>query len=140
MADYSTVALSGSDPLTTSFLAMGVAFVLFALIIGLAAYIYCALALMKIAKRTKTDKAWLAWIPIANLYLLIKIGGLQWWLIFGLLLVMIPNIGGLLVTVLMAYIWWNICAKLKRPEWWGILLVIPILNLIMLGILAWGKK
>ena len=46
-------------------------------VVLLIVYIYSALALMAIAKRTKTKNAWLAWIPIANIYLMTQIGGLH---------------------------------------------------------------
>ena len=42
-------------------------------IIGLLIYCYTAFALMTIAKKTKTANPWLAWIPVANLYLVTQI-------------------------------------------------------------------
>ncbi|MBI1936197.1 hypothetical protein HYS31_07195 [Candidatus Woesearchaeota archaeon] len=121
-------------------LGLMVGFMILFLILIIAVYIYMALAVMKIAKKTNTANAWLAWIPIANLYLMTQVGGLPGWYTFGILLAFIPFIGGLLVAVLMAYIWWKIAEKLGRPGWWGILLVIPFVNLIMMGVLAWGAS
>ncbi len=37
-------------------------------------YVYSALALSTTAKKLGFDKPWLAWIPIANLYMLFKLG------------------------------------------------------------------
>jgi hypothetical protein len=42
------------------------------LIIYLAIYVYIAYSIMVIANKTNTENSWLAWIPIANLYLLCK--------------------------------------------------------------------
>ncbi len=50
-------------------------FFLFALI----AYIYQSLTLYYIAKKTKTENEWLAWIPIGNLVLMAKIAKMHWW-------------------------------------------------------------
>ena len=40
---------------------------------GLAAYLYMSLALQTIATKTNTANTWLAWIPIANLFLMLGI-------------------------------------------------------------------
>jgi hypothetical protein len=108
-------------------------------LVFLAFYIYGALALMYIAKRTDTANAWLAWIPIANLYLMLKIGKLHWAWIFVIFLPIIPLLGSLLMAVAMVYIWWKIAEARNKPGWWGILMLIPIVNLILMGILAWGE-
>ena len=65
------MALSTGDmaAILTALTAMALVF----LIIFLAVYIYGALALMAIAKKTKTPNGWLAWIPIANVFLIIQI-------------------------------------------------------------------
>ena len=42
-------------------------------LILLVIYIYSALSVQFIAKKTNTSKSWLAWIPIANSYLICKI-------------------------------------------------------------------
>jgi hypothetical protein len=43
---------------------MTIAFLMLFLVMILACYVYSSLALMKIAKRTKTTPAWLAWIQL----------------------------------------------------------------------------
>ncbi len=45
----------------------------FAVIIGIVAYVLFALGLMKLAQNKGIENAWLAWIPIANFYLLGRI-------------------------------------------------------------------
>ena len=108
------------------------------LLIGIATYIFFALALMAIAKKTNTENPWLAWIPIANIYLMTKIGKVPWWTMFGLLLALIPAIGWLLTTALGAFWWWKIAEARGKPGWLGILTIIPLANFIVIGILAWA--
>jgi len=110
-----------------------------ALAISLAIYIYFAVALMAIAKRTETKNGWLAFIPIANVYLMTQIAGLPAWYTLAIFLPIIPFIGGLAMMVAMVYFWWIIAEKVGKPNWWGILLLIPVVNLVVVGILAWGR-
>src|SRR3989338_5682240 len=117
----------------------GFAFVFVILLI--AVYVYVALALMKIANRTKTDNAWLAWIPIANVYLMTQIAKVPGWVTLAVLLPIIPIVGSLALLVVMIWIWWKIAERRNKPGWWGILIgLIPIVNFVLIGILAWGKK
>src|SRR6266851_559821 len=54
-------------------------------------YVYMALALMTIATKTNTPNGWLAWIPIANLFLMLTIAQKPaWW--FVLCLIPLVNI------------------------------------------------
>ena len=78
-------------------------------VVFLALYVYAALALMTIAKKTKTVNPWLAWIPIANLYLMTQIGKVPWWtLLIVLLAGFIPIVGMLAVVGIMIWWWWRI--------------------------------
>ena len=131
------MALSTGD--MAAILAALTAMALVFLLIFLAVYIYSALALMAIAKKTKTPNGWLAWIPIANIFLIIQIAKQPWWHIFALLLYFIPAVGGLAFLVVSAFWWWKVAESIKRVGWQGILMVIPIVNLIMIGVFAWGK-
>jgi hypothetical protein len=101
------------------------------LIFGLVMYVYVALALQTIAQKTDTENAWLAWIPIANIVLMLNIAKKPiWWII----LFFIP-----LVSFVMAIIvWMGIAEERGKPNWWGILLIIPGVGLIVPGYLAWS--
>ena len=112
-------------------IAMAGAFFFFMLVIGLAFYVYIALALMTIANKTGTPNGWLAWIPIANIILMLMIAKKPiWWI----LLFLIP-----LVNIVMAIIVWMGVAEARgKPNWWGILMIVPIANLIVPGYLAWA--
>jgi hypothetical protein len=50
-----------------------------ALAIGVAVYLYVAFALMTLAKKMKIERPWLAFIPVANLYLMSRMAKMHWW-------------------------------------------------------------
>lgn len=97
---------------------------LFVMIFVIIFYVIVALSLMKIAKRTNTENAWFAWIPILNLILMLQIAKRpMWWLVF--FLVPFINIVGI---VLQFFIWVDIAKILGKPIWVGILAgLIPII-------------
>jgi hypothetical protein len=94
-------------------------------------YIYVSLALQTIAQKTNTANGWLAWIPIANIILMLEIAKKPiWWII----LFFIPLVN-LIMSIL---VWMGIAEARGKPNWWGILLIIPVVNLIVPGYLAWS--
>ena len=117
------------------------AFSIFFVILVIAIYVYMALALMTIAKKTNTENAWLAWIPIANIYLMTQVAGVPGWVTLAIILPVIPFIGALAFMVVFAWMWWKISEVRKRPGWWGILIaVVPIVNFVLIGMLAWSDS
>jgi len=99
---------------------------------GLAVYVWLALTLHIIANKTDTPYAWLAWIPIANLYLMCKVAGRSgWWT----LLFFIP----LLNIVIGIIVWMGIAEARHQPSWLGILMIVPIANLVIPGVLAFSQ-
>lgn len=110
------------------------------LILVLIVYVYTALALMALAKKTNTPNGWLAWIPIANIFLMVNISKQPWWWALVILLVpLVPFIGQIAAIAATIFIWWKIAEAIQKPGWWGLLMLIPIVNLVMLGIMAWGN-
>lgn len=108
--------------------------------VGLIVYIYQAIALYVIAQKTNTANPWLAWIPIANIYLMTQIAGVPWWTLLVILLAFIPVIGPLAILAVMIWWWWKISEKRNQPGWMGILMAISPINLVVIGILAWYDK
>ena len=109
----------------------------FSIVVGLGSYIYCSLALMKIAKRLDYENAWFAWIPILNLVLMFQLGEQNPVL---LLLLLIPGVGAVVVGVLSIIALMKICEKRGYDKMLGLLSLIPVASYVLLGILAWGKK
>ncbi len=109
---------------------------IFAIVLGLAQYIYVAITLQKTAERLKMENTWFAWIPILQMILLFKMGDQNPLL---LLLVLIPFVGGLVVAIFTIIATMNICEKRGHDKLLGLITLIPIGALILWGILAWGK-
>ena len=110
---------------------LGAGFLGFFLIILLAVYVYTALALQTIAQKTNTENGWLAWIPIANVILMLNIARKPiWWIV----LCLIP----LVSIVMFILIWMGIAEARNKPNWWGIMVIVPFMNIIMPGYLAWS--
>ncbi len=96
------------------------------------AYVYFSLCLYFIAKKTQTRHAWLAWVPLVNIFLMCSIGKIRfWWLL--LLLVPLVNI------VIMFFMWYKIIKARGKPGWLVLLLVVPLVNYIVMGYLAFSK-
>lgn len=122
-----------SDAMAGTAMAIFGGFLLFALIFVLIIYVYMAVCLMKMAKKTGTNNTWMAWIPILNIILMLNIGKKPlWWII----LFFIPLVN-IVVSIL---VWMTIAKELGKPEWLGILMIIPIANLIIPGYLAFSDN
>ncbi len=103
------------------------------LLVGLAFYIYFAYSLMTIAKKTNTGSAWMAWVPIVNIFLMLMIAKKpMWW--FLLLLIPLVNI------VISIIVWMKIAQAVGKPDWLGILMIVPIANIIIPGYLAFSSS
>lgn len=136
MADF--LSLFGSELGAAALMTALLASVVY-IILMIAVYIFFALALMSIANKTKTKNAWLAWIPIANIYLMTQIAKLNGLWTLAILVSFIPILGSLVFMGVSVWWWWRIAERRNRPGWWGILMLIPIVNLIIVGLLAWKK-
>lgn len=115
-----------------------------ALAIVLAVYIYFAFAWMRIAKKMKYKRPWLAFIPFANVAMWLQMGGFHWAFIF---LALIPLVGWLVVFAFFIISTWRVYEQLGYD---GYLSLAPIIDLfvgglgtllyaIISGIVAWGK-
>ena len=107
--------------------------ILIFLAIGIIFYLYFAIALMSVARKTNTLYSWFAFIPILNLILMAQVAQVSVWTV---ILAFIPFVN----IIVMIWWWWKIAKARGRPGWWAILLLIPVVNLIILGVLAWGGQ
>jgi hypothetical protein len=104
---------------------------LFVLVFAAAVYVYISLALFTIANKTHTENAWLAWIPLINIFLMLMIAKKPlWW--FLLFLIPLVNI------VMSVIVWMGVAEARNKPNWWGILTIVPVVNIIVPGYLAWA--
>jgi hypothetical protein len=124
-------ALAQSMDDAAPFLALSGIMLMFSLVLGLGFYAYFSLALQTIATKTATANGWLAWIPIANLFLLLSVARKPlWW--FLLFLIPLVNL------IILIIVWMAVAEARHKPNWWGILLIVPVVNIIVPGYLAWA--
>jgi Family of unknown function (DUF5684) len=96
-------------------------FLMFFMVFALATYVYVALALSTIAEKTNTENGWLAWIPIANVILMLNIARKPiWWIV--LCLIPLVNI------VIFIILWMGIAEARNKPSWWGVLMLVPVVT------------
>jgi len=117
------------------------------IIICIAMYVYFALAWSTIAKKLGHKKPWLAWIPFANMALVLQLGGFHWAWIF---LILIPVLGWIALAVLFIISTWRVYEKRKYPGWLSLITLggwIPAIgglfslaSLIILGLVAWQDR
>jgi hypothetical protein len=121
-------------------LGMGMAF----FILSIALYIYISLAFMAIGKKAKYSTPGIAWIPgIGPLIITAKTAKMHWWPILLILIAWVPVLGQLAYLTLLVFsiIWlWKTFEVINVEAWWAILYLLPIVNLVIIGIAAWGKK
>lgn len=99
-------------------------------IIILAIYIYYAYSLQVMAKKLGLSNLWMAWVPIANTFLLLQIAGKpMWW--FILFLIPIVNFITLIVVMI------AVAKRMDKSAALGVLVaIIPL----FIGLLAFGDS
>lgn len=74
----------------------------------------------------------MAWIPIVQLFLLVRLAQKPiWWV----LLLFIPVVN----LIIFVALWTNIARSLQKPSWLGIFMIVPGVNLILLWYFAFAK-
>lgn len=131
---------------------MGIAVIIFILFLAVLVYVYSSLCLFFIAKKTAEEPAWLAWVPIGNLFLMCKIGKLSYlWLLpllvpfvampvvflfgaitgaaqaaitggFSVIILVMQILSSLAMAALFAFIWYKIALARNKPGWIGIVI------------------
>lgn len=96
---------------------------------GVVIYVYLAFTLMILARRLAAPHMWMAWVPIANMYLMTKMANLPWWWVLGFF---IPFINFFIA----GYVWSEIGKKFGKPWWVGGFVCLPLIGLIVPGYLV----
>ena len=124
--------LPGMPELPMGLSALMAGFGMIVLVVEIALYIYFCLCLFLIAKTLNVTAAWTAWIPLVQIWAVVGSAGKPWWWI---LLLLVP-----LVNIFIGiYLWMCITENLNRNKWLGLLMLLPVINLVFLGILAFSK-
>ena len=140
----SLTSVSGM-PALGSLLAIFAAWMFLAIIVIVGIYIYMSFAYMSIAKKNKQTSPGLAWIPgVGPLIVAYKSSRMHWWPWLLLIGLVIPVVGfvALIVFAVFDVVWhWKLFEAIKKPGWWAVFMVIPLLNIVFLifvGIAAWS--
>jgi hypothetical protein len=97
---------------------------------GLVLYVYIAYTMMILAQRLHHQKdAWMAWVPLANLYLMTKMGGQPWWWAFGIIITPIN-------LFVVPFLWFTVAGRLGKNPWVGAAIIIPLVGLFIPGYLV----
>jgi hypothetical protein len=106
-------------------------------------YIFFGFAYMAIAKKTKQKHPGISWIPgVGPLIVAFNSSKNHWWpwlLIIGFFIPILEGITAMIFGIMTIYWHWKMFKSLKRPAWWAILNIIPIVQFVVVGISAWGK-
>lgn len=121
-------------------------------------YIYFAVCLYRIAQKLGQGPAWMAWVPLLNIYLLYKVAGIPWLYWLGIPIgafiscILIPVLfrswlmAPFLIFVFALYTlglhfatWYRVASVLNKPRWIGIVTGLPLVGLVSLGYLAFCK-
>lgn len=94
--------------------------------------VFIPLCVMFIADKTDTPNGWLAWVPIANTFLVLQIARKPlWWFV----LLLIPGVN-LIISLL---VFMGLAAACGKPGWLGILMMLVIPTPFVLAYLAFSK-
>jgi hypothetical protein len=116
------------------------------IVFGIISYVYQALAWSTIAKKLKYKKHWLAWIPFASFFLMPILAKKKWTWGFVVLLFFFTSIQVLgwilyIIALVFSLYWMTIIFKRRKySPWLVILMVIPLVNFVMIGFLAWANR
>ena len=123
-------SLETYDSLTEEEKALFNKIILFASIFGLVVYVFTSFCLMKIADKLEIPNSWLAWIPIAQIWVMVRAAGKPgWWLI----LFFIPLVNFVIGLI----VFFSIPTSLNKSSLYGLLLFVPILGVFLYcGLLA----
>lgn len=130
--DSSTPSTANYESLTEEQKALVNQILLFSGIFGIIAYLFTSFCLMKIADKLSIPNSWLAWVPIAQTWVMVRAAGKPgWWLI--LLFIPLVNIViGLIILFAMP-------TKLDKSSLYGLLIFVPIVGIFLyFGLLAFN--
>lgn len=127
------------------------------IVLGVIAVIWAVFGwlLYRVGKRLDYRRGWLAWVPIANIWMIAELSGkenpIAWFGAVALLSIS-SNLNSLIdsealsgiislaasvgTVVIMVLLWSAIAERRGKPGWWGILWIVPIANIVILVLLG----
>ena len=141
-----TLTLGGdlTGGILTAIMSLLVGIMFFAILISIGIYVYLSFAYMTVGRKANLKTPGLAWIPsVGPAIIAFQAAKMHWWPWLLLIGYFVPVVGifALIAFSVFFIIWnWKMFEAVKRPGWWALLLLIPVVGLVMLGIAAWSKK
>lgn len=111
---------------------MAAGFFLFAIIVGLALYVFYCFCYKRICEKCGVTPGILIWIPIVQLVPLLQVAQMPVWMI---ILLLIPIVNIVILVMLFA----KICIARGKSPWLVILMFVPVANLIFIPYLAFSE-
>ena len=96
---------------------------------------YC---LQRISEKSNRGVPWMAWVPIANFFLMCTIADVPYKSLWFLLLGFMPFVGIFCIYGYFIFIGYKMAQSLNKSIWWGMLTAIPLINVIAYGVLAFS--
>lgn len=115
-------------------LVLGGFFLTIFLISTLISYIYLSAVTMTLSKKLKRGTPWVAWVPIAQFFVLAKVAKTPWWSALAYILLIWT---GIIPLAIMIWWFWNLAEARKYPGWISLLLLVPVIQIIIPGLIAW---
>ncbi len=94
-------------------------------VIALVGYIFGCYCFQKIFQRLGMADAWLAWVPIANTWMILKAGNQSGWWVIALFIPLINFVGLIILVIALV----NVFKKLGKSPWLILLFIVPLVNL-----------
>lgn len=126
-----------SEGATAALASMSIGIILFSGLIGLAGYVFFAVALAKIGKEMNYENSWFAWVPILQTVMMLKLGDQNPLLA---LLLLVPGIGALVVSILSLIALMKVTEKRGYDKALALIVLTGIGAYILLYLLAWKPK
>ncbi|MBN2025722.1 MAG: hypothetical protein JW854_03005 [Actinobacteria bacterium] len=101
-------------------------------------YVLSAWLLYRIGKRFNYENSWYAWVPILNMWMMTELAGRD--MTFFLILLLGTFFCFIVGIVMMVILWMDIAEKCGKERWYGVLVIIPIVNWFIMYSLGSGPQ
>lgn len=101
-------------------------------------YVLSAWLLYRTGKRFNYANSWYAWVPILNMWMMTELAGRD--STFFVILLLGTFLCGIVGFVMMVMLWMDIAERCGKERWYGILVIIPIVNWFIMYSLGSGPQ
>ncbi|MBX3110636.1 MAG: hypothetical protein KF857_01390 [Fimbriimonadaceae bacterium] len=99
------------------------------------AYLFIAVCMSVIASKLKAENAWLAWVPLVNVFYMTHVAKRPWW---WPVLAIVPCVNLVWLFVLFPMTLASLAEERGKSGLLGCLLYVPVVNWLVLGYLAFS--